>query len=1283
MVKSLRFGVFLVGIFFCIAIYFVNTCETILPVFNNLDNTSWLEGHLTAYFKEPVHVGDASLTWRGLLHPSLSLNNISIQDESGVEKLHIKKLTIDLDFLTSLSTGKLVPGDISLEGLNLIFKEEGHGLISINDIPILETNLNANHSEKLDALIEAFLSSGQKEVKDLNIFWLDHSGKLILPLRNISATSNSRWFLHNFTGRAALWNNNPINFEGRVIGVVELEHYLFTSLKTEVHALPLQNNPLLQRYLSRINIVKGNGDVSVDLKQNPSKHLQVQGVMHTNNLELFDTKARLRYPLIQIDSHYKLNKLCNDFTLSLDHLNFMMGPEKFPFHNVLFRQKNSLANKQTVLKVDYLPIKPTTEFMTRYRFTNPKIQELITATQPTGFIKNLELNLGNLAQTSEKKISFAGRLKDVSFKPSGNYPGIEHLSGKLHFSPTSGSFTVRNSNMLLTMPKVFREPLPIKSVRSKCEWAIDKKGTYYINAKNYHVVTKEGTATGYLKLTIPKDSSGSVIEAKSSFSMDDLSQASKYYPFSVMSKHLVTWLDQSIKKGVVKHGLFIMKGRLKDFPYDNNRGKFLITGDVSNGSLHYKNDWPSVLNLGAKLRFESRSMNIVANRGLLLGVPVNHIYAHITNLEKPLLELRGNIQASAIKTIKIPRAENPLTNKFNGNELDEMKINGKWSLGLNMLLPLSNTFNINPSYDGTVRFENTSIQLRDPSNSVNKINGLLHFSENSLKSNNLSGELLGHPFKMTMSSRPTASHTTVNEVSLQSSLSDLDLQRIVPKAFSNYIKGEFPISANLLYEVGAKDPLKYCLTLTTDFFGLRSDLPAPFKKEANEKRVSALQIKNDREDLNTTFNLSDLLNGAITGQLVDKQFKFNRGSIEFGNERAHLPKINGLSVTGILSELNWPEWHKVFKSDKNAPVLAGVPEFLSNVDVTIQNLNAFDKRLSPVHIQVAKDANYFNSMIDSETIKGNFKIPYNFPHSPLIANIEHFDILDDSENSKITPRDLFPLDATIERLNYHDRIIKNIALKIRPAGDDLVIKQIQIDEPEMNMSASGMWRSTKSQQSTTLYGELATQNLGAFLNQWHITDNVVKGEGKAHFNLTWSNTPNRPEVKTLVGSMNLNFHQGRIIKLGSQVDFGMGIGRLLNVLSLQTLPRRLKGDFSDLTGSGYSFDQLTSQLQFKHGDIYTDRTYLDGTVGKVKIDGRIGLKNKDYDLRLIINPNVTSSLPLVATLTAGPIIGAATWLVDKVFSREVKKITEIHYNVTGSWQNPTMRNVSQEQVKPT
>ena len=90
------------------------------------------------------------------------------------------------------------------------------------------------------------------------------------------------------------------------------------------------------------------------------------------------------------------------------------------------------------------------------------------------------------------------------------------------------------------------------------------------------------------------------------------------------------------------------------------------------------------------------------------------------------------------------------------------------------------------------------------------------------------------------------------------------------------------------------------------------------------------------------------------------------------------------------------------------------------------------------------------------------------------------------------------------------------------------------------------------------------------------------------------------------------------------------------------------------------------------------------------IKGRVGLFARDYNLQIKILPHLTSSLPVLVGLASGPITGgisiiagAATWLADKIFSPEIGKIAASNYTLTGTWQKPVWKEVTEEkQSKP-
>ena len=140
----------------------------------------------------------------------------------------------------------------------------------------------------------------------------------------------------------------------------------------------------------------------------------------------------------------------------------------------------------------------------------------------------------------------------------------------------------------------------------------------------------------------------------------------------------------------------------------------------------------------------------------------------------------------------------------------------------------------------------------------------------------------------------------------------------------------------------------------------------------------------------------------------------------------------------------------------------------------------------------------------------------------------------------------------------------------------------------------------------------------------------------------------------------------------------MDMGRMLSLFSLQTIPRRLSLDFSDLFEQGYSFDFMRGDFSMKQGSAYTQKpAVFEGPGAYITASGRIGLLAQDYDLNLSVAPHVTESLPIVAgALTLNPFVGAAAWVVNKVvLSREVARVATYNYKVTGPWNAPVWRSV--------
>jgi uncharacterized protein YhdP len=329
-----------------------------------------------------------------------------------------------------------------------------------------------------------------------------------------------------------------------------------------------------------------------------------------------------------------------------------------------------------------------------------------------------------------------------------------------------------------------------------------------------------------------------------------------------------------------------------------------------------------------------------------------------------------------------------------------------------------------------------------------------------------------------------------------------------------------------------------------------------------------------------------------------------------------------------------------------------------------------------LHLQLQRQANTWNVAVDSPSIAGNMIVPTDFPKEQLVGNFDHVFIpAGGKQQSGLTAGEIPALKIDIKDFHYGDKDVGSVAFNVAPQGKNtLKIYDATLKSPTATLNARGSWTTKGTSQQTFLAGQLDSQDFGGLLKTWDITNTLVGANGTATFNLRWQGLPYEPALglASMNGGVHLQFYNGRIINLSKSTNAELGIGRVLNLLSLSSLPRRLRLDFSDLAGEGLAFDVMQGDFVLKNGNAITQNAYLNGTVAKVNLNGRIGLSQQDYDLDLLVAPHVTASLPVVATITGGPIVGAVSWLVEKVVGSAVSKLTTNDYHVTGSWSNPTV-----------
>jgi uncharacterized protein YhdP len=150
------------------------------------------------------------------------------------------------------------------------------------------------------------------------------------------------------------------------------------------------------------------------------------------------------------------------------------------------------------------------------------------------------------------------------------------------------------------------------------------------------------------------------------------------------------------------------------------------------------------------------------------------------------------------------------------------------------------------------------------------------------------------------------------------------------------------------------------------------------------------------------------------------------------------------------------------------------------------------------------------------------------------------------------------------------------------------------------------------------------------------------------------------------------------VREGRIPDVDPGAGRIFGLFNLGALPRRLALDFGDFFKSGFSFDSIEGLFTLKDGNAFTSDLQVKGPAADIKVNGRTGLKVKDYDQTMDVTPHVGSTFVIGGALVGGPVGAAAGALLQGLLKGAINDVARVRYSVTGSWEKPTITEIAKE-----
>ena len=734
-----------------------------------------------------------------------------------------------------------------------------------------------------------------------------------------------------------------------------------------------------------------------------------------------------------------------------------------------------------------------------------------------------------------------------------------------------------------------------------------------------------------------------------------------------MSPRAVAWLERAFLDGNADNFRVLLQGRLNQMPFDQGQGTFEARFDFADVSLDYHPTWGQLDELEGNAVFSGRSMKIKGRNARILESPVKGVVASIEDLQQPVLTIDGTVGGTLAAMLDYVQSS-PLKKNF-GSLVEQLDASGDAHLLLNLRIPLKDRLG-SMSLKGDVTFSDNTLALKNDGIELDDIDGAMNFTLDGISIKKASASLLGQPVELAVYKQGVEGNSqTVVDVQGRFGLTDyLSREKTV---FSGYLEGRAPW--RILLEIQnqvTKNVPRVALELVSDLDGASVNLPAPFSKTASEKRKLSIRWVPDsasRQPLQISY--ADVLDAQL---LLDDQKHLRRAGVRLGGEKARLPLVDGIHLSGNVETFDLGQWLPILTRSGNGgsglqPAIDMEAGLFIYAGFQVADVRVRSKLADPWHFQVdGADSQGWLRWLPAERL-----LPARLLTKFELLNMHGVSgqpVSESDSGEKLSPTAMPELDIEVSKLHLDDRELGAISLRSRRVNQGTSFDQLSIRSAAIVLEGSGAWLEQNNAQVSHFSVSITGGELGELTKLLKSGNEVKGGKLSGDMTLSWPGGPADFELAQVEADIYLNAKDGRLLS----VDEG-GAGKLLSLFSLNSLQRRLSLDFTDVVKEGFTFDNMEGHFVVMEGNAFTNDFTIEGTSAIIDIAGRTGLITQDYDQLVTVTPQVSSTLPIAGAIAGGPVVGAAVFLADKLVGDKFNRITRVRYKVSGSWDDPVYR----------
>ncbi len=1237
---------------------------------------SYIEDYLSQRYAVNLSIGELKADWQKT-GPTMVLKEVSLQQSaSSPIGLDVQSIDIELDFWRSVWQQQLASNQFILSGLELKVDTDrlGQGDGSQPSIQNALTSLfleQLEHFLVTDSTVTITRNETTQVVDVTSLKWLNqgqhHQGAGAFQVRELA--TNSASFQIDLTGTKDTLTGvlyakaEDMDISPWAGALIETRRPLKES-RANLEVWAEVDNSQFSAFFARFDDSR--------LEWGGQDEVSVSTGIRGGSLQALPVNNRWQLRLDELIIESNEQRLVTD----------LVGQVNAGGEVILNTMKPTPVNPFLVL----LPL-----------FTSDTADDDVRDLDPKGQLATLQLQLRATG------MAMTAKLIDVSWQQHGNIPGVDSIDVGIHWSKNQGVVNVFARDGVIHADNLLPDNLVLNDLRAKiyvyrAPEDQQKASGWVVSYDDLGLDTDQFSLSQSLRL----DTSTSELSLATQVQGMPLKQASKLFPAPLMGQNTSDYLTKALAgAGDIAQASILWHGQPRHFPFNDNQGVFQAAVELQQADFLFADDWPGLNQADIKLWFENDSLTMTSPAARLNGIDVTNLQARIPHLAKGahlLIEAQGAGTGKQLTTLMV----NSGLQSSLGMVLDKhVQVSGPVQASLDLDIPLDGG---NVVASGSAMLQGNNVHIASVGLTLDKARGEVRFINENINTDGLTGRLFGQPVTLDVTGGMDNEAYQVDiGVTGDWQVQPL-LARLNPE-FNDYVSGHSPWQGNVTLQL-PDSGFSYSASIQSELTGIRSTLPAPLAKSAENTTRLALTSQGDEQASTLHGKLGQEV--IFDGILPHAQLQFSRAHLALGNSNFDGLGM-GFSISASLPEISANQWYDTVRlllndsaEELKQPAagsgaaagsgpeaarlpLFGVPERLF---IQTPSLQLAGQQFDRVDITAKQNNLNWDIKVDATQLKAQVALYEDWLEQGIKIEADYINLSKWQNAEAPTQAAATPAPgnrpesasdfhtASFPPVYFHckecillNRPLGEITLNVDRSEAGMHIQQLQVNSDHGLLKASGQWHSANNH--TQLTGTLDSNNIGALLADLGIESGIKDSGASMKFNLGWPQSPMDFDLATLAGGIQWRLSDGYLSELSDQGS------RIFTLFSLNSLVRKLSLDFRDVFAEGFFYDDMRGTLSVHQGIAATSDTVIDGGAGEIEIKGYTDLLAQQLNYNVGFTPNVTGNLPVLVYFLATPTTALAALALDQMLT-SAKVISNVNYKVTGTWDKPKFEEVGRD-----